>query len=97
MRSSYSISGTLRIPPTDGPHLSLRRSPTRWRTRESRPHTSGAACRDRRGDFAWRAAGTPWKVLERRFGYCRTRLWMLLRAAESVYEHQAASQGEPNE
>jgi hypothetical protein len=43
-----------------------------------------------------RAAGTPWKMLEWRFGYRRIRLRMLLRAAESVYEDQAASQGEPN-
>jgi hypothetical protein len=29
-----------------------------------------------------RAAGTPWKILQRRFGYCRTRLWMLARDAD---------------
>lgn len=30
-----------------------------------------------------RAAGTPWKVLERRYGVGRTRLWQLARAAKS--------------
>ena len=28
-----------------------------------------------------RAAGTPWKTLQQRFGYGRTRLWMLARDA----------------
>jgi hypothetical protein len=32
-----------------------------------------------------RAAGTPWKTLQQRFGYCRTRLWMLVRDADEQH------------
>jgi hypothetical protein len=48
------------------------------------PGRAGAAERSEIGEAIRRAraAGTPWKTLQRRFGYCRTRLWMLARDAD---------------
>jgi hypothetical protein len=37
-----------------------------------------------------RRRGVPWKVLEWKYGYRRTRLWMLWRAAKDVHEQLAA-------
>jgi len=40
-----------------------------------------------------RATGTPWKTLQQRFGYGRTRLWMLARDAHD--QHTPSQQGQP--
>lgn len=58
--------------------------------------------RPRRGDAAIgdelvreRAARTPWKVLEARYGFCRARLWALWKEAaeKDVYKHLSACGG----
>ncbi len=40
---------------------------------------------------AERARGVPWKLLERKYKLCRTRLWLAMRQAqateEDVYKH----------